>query len=253
MKMRSIYFTFILLGCLVFTAVNAAENKTVYFVSLNWPPSSGADLPDQGACVLVARKAFAAMGYNLQVEFFSWSKTLDKVKEEKYSGYFPEYWNREIQKNFMFSDPIGYSILGFAERKSDPVNWKKLTDLKNAGNIGVVYGYVNEINFDKIAAAKEIKTEYVENDYLNLRKIAAKRIRMAVIDKRVMEYYLRTDETLKEMNVELQFNARILETKGVYLCFKNTPEGKRLHRIFNQGLRKINSEKINEAYYLQFY
>lgn len=70
-----------------------AKAETVYLTSLEWPPYSSAELPNQGASIAVAKAAFAAMGYQLEVEFYPWSRAVAlATRDKKYAGYFPEYW-----------------------------------------------------------------------------------------------------------------------------------------------------------------
>ena len=42
----------------------------------------------------------------------------------------------------------------------------------------------------------------------------------------------------------MTINSKILENKELFLCFKNTEEGRELRAIFNQGLKKIDIEAI---------
>ena len=138
------YGTCVMLFCvLLLSAVSfgfGEEGRDVYVTSLEWPPYVGETLPEQGAMAVVAREAFAAMGYTLHIEFFPWMRAIYYAKREgKYAGYFPEYYAKAIEEQFLFSATIGASPLGFLERKDDPIAWQTLDDLK-AITIGAVNG-----------------------------------------------------------------------------------------------------------------
>ena len=226
-----------------------AEKKIIRFVSLNWPPYSGENLPQQGANVLVAKAAFAAMGYELQVDFFPWARTIMMSKEDRYLGYFSEYYAKEIENDFFFSNPIGESLLGFVERKDNPIKWETVEDLKTVKVIGTVRGYVNTKILDDLVEKREIKAEPVVRDIINLRKVAKGRIPLAVIDKSVMEYLLKNDNFLESQKNVLQFNTKLLEEKKLYLCFQKSAKGRYFLEIFNQGLNKIDVNKLNQQYF----
>ncbi len=244
-KLICLFFIF----ALIITQSSFAKDKIVRFSSLDWPPYSGSSLSGQGANVIVAKAAFAAMGYELEVVFYPWARTILVAKTKQFLGYFPEYYAKEIEKEFIFSDPIGDSPLGFVERKDTPVQWTTLNDLTSMKAIGVVRGYVNTAEFDRMVAAGSINAEPVVEDAINLRKVAASRIPLAVIDKYVLQYILKTDRHLINKSHLLQFNSRLMETKKLYLCFQKSANGKRHLKIFNEGLKKIDVEKITKDYF----
>lgn len=225
-----------------------AENKTVYLTSLDWPPYSGKSLATGGASIDVAKAAFKAAGYNLVVNFYPWNRAVNlaKDKDSKYAGYFPEYYSESVAKEFSLSEPMGTSPLGFAERKADPKNWETVQDLEKY-KVGVIKGYVNDgAEFDAAIAAKKIKTDAVGSDSKNLKKLANGRVDLAIIDTNVMNHLLQTDKSLKGEAAQLQVNKKLLVTNNLHIAFKKTPEGEKLTKIFNEGLKKIDVKAIME-------
>ena len=223
----------------------AEDDSVVRLTSLQWPPYSGKDLPGGGASVQVARAAFEAMGYTLKVDFFPWSRTVTLARENssRYAGYFPEYYADSVAEAFHFSDAMGSGPLGFAERVDQPVDWRSHDDLANYP-IGIVQDYINEAEFDKRVADGRIRAQAVTSDATNLVKLVRGRIDMAVVDKNVMDYLIRTDERLQNSAGKLQFNKRMLENKMLYVCFKKNPMGEKLLAVFNEGLKKIDVDSI---------
>ena len=101
----------------IIVSLMLAESRSVKLTSLEWPPYTGQDLPEQGASIIIAKAAFMAMGYHLTVDFYPWQRAVYKAKEGKdYIGYFPEYYAESIESEFIFSEPMGTSPLGFAEK-----------------------------------------------------------------------------------------------------------------------------------------
>ncbi|GAK50996.1 ABC-type amino acid transport/signal transduction systems, periplasmic component/domain [Candidatus Moduliflexus flocculans] len=225
------------------------ETRDVYLASLEWPPYVGETLPEQGAIAVVAREAFAAMGYTLHIEFFPWMRAIYTVKRDNmYAGYFPEYYAKGIEEEFLFSSPLGVSPLGFVERKDAPVVWQTLDDLKGLA-IGTVNGYVNTEEFDRKAAAGELQVDTVMLDSSNILKVAAQRIQIAVIDRYVLEYLFQHDAEVSKVKDAVQFNAKILEEKQLFICFRRSPENEQLRTIFNEGLQKIDASQIMREYF----
>lgn len=238
-------------GLLVLTSMMApalADNKTIKLTSLEWPPYTGAALKSQGASVAVAKEAFKAMGYNLVVEFYPWSRAVKMAKDDaNYYGYFPEYYSSDNAKEFIYSEPMGVGPLGFAERSDSPVIWNTLNDLTKY-RIGVVQDYVNADEFDQRVAKKQLTVDVTQSDFKNLRKLESKRIDIAVIDRNVLNYLLNTSPELAAAKKTIRFNGRLLEDKKLYICFRKGVEGERQAKIFNEGIKKVNVNAIMAQY-----
>ncbi|TVV43190.1 ABC transporter substrate-binding protein [Thalassolituus sp. C2-1] len=224
-----------------------AENKFVYLTSLSWPPYSDPQMAEQGASVAVAKAAFSAMGYTLVVEFYPWSRAVHLAKDEssKYAGYFPEYYSEDIAAEFIFSDSMGSGPLGFVQPAGKPVAWSSLDDLKKY-QVGVVKDYVNTADFDAMVAAGQLKVSEVISDKSNIQKAAFSRIDLAVIDKNVLEYSVKTDPDLIKLKDKISFNDKLLEDKKLFICFKKNQQA--IADIFNEGLKKIDAAKIQADY-----
>lgn len=232
--------TIMLLSSLSFSA-----DKVVRLTSLDWPPYSGKHLAQQGASVAVAKAAFKAMGYDLQVSFFPWSRAVALAKDGKsnFSGYFPEYYSDDTAKDFIYSEAMGSGPLGFAERKDNSITWSNLNDLK-AYKIGVVQDYINTTDFDAMVASKALKTSSTTSDTKNLLKMVNGRLDLAVVDKNVMNYLFKTDKGLAKKSANAQFNSTLLEDKKLFICFKKNAKGEELAKIYNEGLKKIDITTI---------
>lgn len=246
--MKFFYYVVLAFSVLLASPVYS-ENQTVKFTSLEWPPYTSAEMRNQGASVAVAKAAFKAVGIDLLVDFYPWRRAVNLAKNKPYyEGYFPEYYADKLKQDFIFSEPIGSSPLGFAELKKQPIKWQTLSDLKKY-NIGVVRGYINTAVFDSMIEVGSLKIDSANNDLMNLLKLKKKRHQLAVIDKNVLHYLLMTKPRLKAGKTDIQFNKTILEDKKLYLSFKKNHRGKVLVRKFNQGLKQININEIMASYF----
>lgn len=249
--MKSSIVRIVVLCSLLFASAGVlAQDKVIRLTSLEWPPYSGAQVAEQGASVAVVRAAAQAMGYTLEVKFFPWNRAVAMAEDPKsgYVGYFPEYSSDEVATKFVLSDPIGTGPLGFVEPVAAPVAWSSLDDLKGK-SIGVVDGYVNTAAFDAMAAAGSIKAEAVSDDLTNIKKVAAGRIPLAVIDRNVLADLLKNDASLAGARGKVQFNAKVLEDKALYIAFQRSPEGQKAAEVINAGLKKIDAAAIAAKFF----
>lgn len=224
-----------------------ALGETVYLTSLTWPPYSGKTLNEQGASVAVAKAAFKAMGHELVVEFFPWSRAvkLASEPESKYVGYFPEYYYESDE--FSFSKPMGTGPLGLVENKQNPIVWSTTQDLTRY-RLGVVQDYVNTDELDTLIASGDVKAQAVKSDDINVRKVAGGRIDAAVIDVNVLNYLLANTEDLRKMQDQVQMNSKLLTNKELFIAFKKSTTGEHWLTVYNQGLEKIDINAIMANY-----
>lgn len=222
---------------LIFSKLVVAE--TIYLTSLHWPPYSGKALTKQGTSVAIAKAAFKAEGYDLVVDFFPWSRAVKIASDEnsKYIGYFPEY--KFETTAFVFSDPMGISPLGLVQKSSNPITFSRVEDLKSK-RIGVVQDYINTKELDDLIAKGVIQADAVQSDVINVKKVGTDRLDAAVIDANVLEFLIKTDESLSDIKHNIEMNKQLLECKNLYIAFRNDAKGRKWQKIYNRGLAKID-------------
>ena len=228
---------------LLIGASAAAQNDlpTIRLTSLEWPPYAGASLAKGGDTTAVVRSALLAMGYQLEVAFFPWQRAIALAQRpSRYAGYFPEYYSEDVARRCLLSDPVGSGPVGFAQLRAQPVNWRTLEDLVPF-RIGVVQSYVNSTDFDLRVAQQKQTVDVARDDTQNLRKLAAGRIDLAVVDQRVFHFLMQNEPQLQPYRQMLSFNARPLDIKQLYICFRPDAEGTQLRGLVNAGLKKINA------------
>lgn len=228
---------------LLLFSIGQVQADTIYLASLSWPPYAGEQLKHQGASVAVARAAFQAMGHELVVDFYPWSRATKLAADanSKYAGYFPEY--RYASKLFEFSESMGQGPLGLMEKSHFPLNWSKVEDLQKY-RLGVVQDYVNTTDIDLLIAKGVLEVQAAVSDELNIKKVNAGRIDGAIIDVNVFHYLFKQQEQSKIFEERLQINKKLLAYKKLYVAFNKHGDSAHWLSIYNQGLAKIDVEEI---------
>lgn len=227
------------------TTPAAASDYTL--TTLEWPPFVGADLPQGGASAAVVRAAYAAVGAEVEIVFAPWQRAVSLAREgeQAVAAVFPEYARADDDWS-VCSPSIGTSPLGFAENVESPVAWATLEDLKPF-HIGVVDGYANTDAFDAMMAAGDLKTDGAPDDVANLRKVAAGRLDLAVVDQNVMRHLAAADPKID--GDRIRFNAQPLEMKTLHVCFGRHAAGEAARGAFLRGLEQIDPEAVMADYF----
>jgi polar amino acid transport system substrate-binding protein len=196
-------------------------------------------LAGNGTIAVVVRDALAAVGYELELRFYPWSRAVQEASiDPDVVGFFPEYPSAERRKQFIFSDVIGKSPLGFAHRVNVAFGWNELNDLSKY-RLGTVAGYVNSEEFDRLVERGVLKVDTSNTDALNLRKVLAARIEAAVVDENVFDYLISTDPLLRQRQDEMAMSSQLLKIHDMVVCFVRTEAGAEAARMFNEGLKRI--------------
>lgn len=230
---------------------NAEENKKIVLASLYWPPYTGQELPGEGVSSRVVRQALKAMGYELEVRFFPWSRAINEfVNNPEIDGYFPEYPGREGQ--FLYSGIIGESSIGLAKLKERNIQWNSINDLE-AYLIGTVQGYLNTPEFDALVAAGRIQTDEAVSDIFNLRKVVAGRVDMGVVDSNTFNYLLLNDYLLFSHRNDVHIMPKLLDVLNLHVCFRKDEHGQSLKQILDEGLTHVSFQKIQREYIERYF
>jgi polar amino acid transport system substrate-binding protein len=229
----------------------SVAGEVVRVSTLDWPPYTGKALPLGGATTDVVRAAFEKVGYEVEVEYRPWKRAIDMAAKgtDDVIAYFPGY-HCQHREGFVASEPLGNGPLGFAEHVEAPMSWESVDDIGDQQlKIGTVLGYANTDEFDAKVGTGYVLAIPSNDDLTNLKKLVRKRIDAVVIDKLVLEYMKATEASLKDNADKLQFNAKPLEDKTLFLCFREDERGKTLKDTFNAGLEQIDAEKIVDSYF----
>jgi polar amino acid transport system substrate-binding protein len=202
--------------------------------TLEWPPFVGLELPDQGTTSARVRSICAIAGLDLDVSFLPWKRVLMEARAGTVQGYFPEYRSSEREKEFYFSQAVGCSVVGLVHRRDVTLDWTRLEDLASY-RIGVVDGYVNTEEFDRLVDMGILHPVTCNSDELALRMLEAGRIDAAVMDRAVFRH-LSGSAASAHTPSGLVFGANILAVHSLHVCFPRTSAGKALVERFDRAI-----------------
>jgi len=226
-----------MVGLLMLATVTAmAAEKNVILGSSEYPPFFGEQLPNQGVLTEITVEAFKKVGYQVDVKFMPFARTLQMGKDGEIDGIIVLWHTKEREQWFAFSDPLPPNQIGFYKRKDKAIHFTTYADLMSY-RIGVVNGYANPPGFDEA----QLKTEAVTVDKQNLQKLQSGHIDLALIDKWVAQHLIQTE--FPQFAEELEWMEPPLESKPQYIAFsKEAKDYEQKLRDFNQGFKQLTDE-----------
>ncbi|MDQ8036955.1 MAG: transporter substrate-binding domain-containing protein [Pedobacter sp.] len=222
------------------TSAKAAEKKNPVLLTLEWPPYTSVKLADNGHIAKRVKAAYAALGQEAKIGFFSWRRAMRlPYTDRRFTAFFPAYPSAERKQVCHLSEPIGMSQLGLAQTSQKPLQWARTEDLKRY-RLGIVTAYSNEDSLDRFIRDGSVKTVATEGDAENLLNLARGRVDAAVIDTYVFNWLMKNDARLRPWQDKLQMNERVLVTWPLFVCFRKDSEGDVLRDEFNRGLAALH-------------
>ncbi len=229
--MKNLLFS---VALIIFFAVPVHADNKITLTTLDWEPYIGQTLENQGYVAEIIREAFKRSGYEVEMKFYPWSRTVHMAKEGQVDGYFPEYFADEVKSYAMFSDPFQGGPIGFFKQKKNKIAYQTISDLKPY-IIGVVRNYINTKEFDE---ADYLNKDAANDDLTNLKKLIGGRIQLMIADKFVGLYLM--EKNSLEGRDTIEFMTPPLELKDLFLCIsKKAPDADKKLAAFNRGLKEI--------------
>ncbi len=210
--------------------------ETITMLSIDYPPYTGRSLPQEGIITAITRAAFQRMGYTVKIEYKPWARAIQEVKKGSYAGIL-DVWHSEDRTAFLaYSKPLLLNVVGFYARANQQVDVHDLSKLGSL-TIGKVRGNLDPPNF----AAAHLNTDEAVDDTNNLLKLAAGRVDLVLMDKRVADYILQNQ--LKNLRDKLVWLDPPVYRFWLYIAFsKNSPNWERHLADFNSGLALIQAD-----------
>jgi len=228
-----------LLLCLL-SAPLAAQERIVRLAAIEWEPYSDAHAPQQGTVTETLKRAYAAVGHTLAVEFQPRKQAFKVLARAHASmqGVFPVVYSPANERQWQLSEPVGASALGFAQKTDRSIYWSTLDDIE-ALRLGVVQDAVNGELLDLRLELGTLKAETQASEVALLIRLGSGKIDLAAIDSLVFAHLISNDARLTKLRSQLIMNPRQVEQRSLHVAFRRNAEGRRQAALLAEGLRRI--------------
>ena len=178
---------------------NRDSNKELNLATLEWPPYIGEELCNKGWVFQLTVAMLVSRGYQVNVHFFPWARSVKMVEMGKMDILFPEYFIEDSAPSDVIDGKKRSELLAqsnrfpggnisFLKRKNDDIVFDgNLSQLKGQ-TIGVVRGYQNTPEFDAMMDAKLITVIEAVDELQLMKLLIAKRVNLIIGDPIVFRY-----------------------------------------------------------------
>lgn len=213
--------------------------------TLEWPPYTCAQCPENGAGAKALRDALKTQGIDVEFVFVTWRNAIRNTLEGRSVGFFPAWIEDNSQGQFIVSDALFFSPTGFAYPSSKELRWTHLSDLKGK-KIGVAQDYGNTAEFNRLVKQGIIQTETVVSDDTNLRKVAAAKIDGAFID--IINARFLLEKNMPDINSRVIVGSNVVENKSLHLMLNPKTVNTSKQNKLKLATQTVNFQKIVDEY-----
>jgi len=195
---------------------NKGAGKIVKITTLDWMPYIGKDICQQGWVQQLTIALLSSQGYEIISTFYPWARTIALAEMGNVDILYPEYFiepeapsdvypGTKRQDHLAISKKIPGGPVAFIKRKGTKSRFKG--DLKNLKDesIGVVRGYQNTPEFDRLMDLKFFRTYDATDDFSNIKMLVANRVNFIIGDPAVIFF------SISHANLSNAEKNRILE------------------------------------------
>ncbi len=236
MNLTKIFATFLT----IFTLTTFASAEKIKLTSLDWQPYVGKNIPENGFVTEIIKAAYQAAGESdVQVFFLPWEKCVDLARIGNADAYYPEYYNKDLESEFIFSDPIICGPLTFMKLKTTEFNYTGKVEELKPYKIGVVAGYINTKEIDNADYLTKIEAK---DDLSNIQNLLAGKAHVIIVDPLVAFYCIENDKVMAPSKEKVEIVKPILDNKELFIAFSKKAKdiNSKLEK-FNDGLKKIKT------------
>jgi polar amino acid transport system substrate-binding protein len=231
---RSIVFILTILGSVLGSISVQAEKITA--VGDPWPPFLDPNRPNKGIVVEIATAAYATQGYELEMSFVPWARAIAGVRSASSDLLLGTWFTKERTEYLMYSEPYLDNAIKFIKKKGDDFEYSDVESLTGK-SVGIVRGYGYGEEFSN---AENFKKPEAKNLIINIRKLVAGRINLAIEDELVARSIMAKEDP--ELLDQVEFSKVDYSTNALHVTSGlANAKHKELIEAFNRGLSEIKA------------
>lgn len=226
--------------CFVLLPTNgyADQKKVIKVVTGEWPPYVSKKTPDNGPLARVIGAIFGEHGIEVEYTYLPWTEGYDALVKGEYDATMPYYCSEERSKATYCSKPIFSGEMVFFYRKSNPFDWRQMSDLKGL-RIGLSHGYFYGDELQDMEKRREIIAIRSSSDDTSMMALMRGRLDIYPQDKAV-GYRLIRELFPRVEGEKITHHKLPLHAKPLHLLFsRQKKDSKKCLDMFDEGVEKL--------------
>lgn len=217
----------------------AEPQRTLTIATGEYPPWTGAELPQQGLANQIVTEAFASQNIAVKFVYLPWKRAFEETRQGRFDA--SSYWyDSSARRAYMlFSEPLLLNRTVFFQRSdAPPIQWQTFTDL-GSYRLSATVGFTYTSEFYQAIDDKIIDPLMVPSDTQNIKLLMAKRTDLFATEE-MSGFYMAAQLRIDPRKLRV-IEPALSSPYGYLLISKTHPDGEQLIAQFNRGLKAIKA------------
>ena len=189
----------------------------------------------------IVTQVMARIGYQVKLQSYPWKRALQLTEDGEVDAIMSLRKTPEREEKFIFADPISSTQNFFFKSKSLDVVTDNLLDLKKY-EVGIAGGYAYDVSFTDAKFPRQSVVSVDNPEFINLKKIANKRIDLAICEINVCSYLINKNKEFS--GIDYIKSIPLGKVESFYIAFskKDMKKSNEIIAKFNSELQKFIME-----------
>ncbi|GFE48894.1 amino acid ABC transporter substrate-binding protein [Roseobacter cerasinus] len=229
-------------AALTLSASSAFATEKLLVVADEWPPFSGATLPNMGISLDVTQAVLVRAGYQVELAILPWTRVVSGAKSGEYDIITSLFLDTEFEKSLTYSDPFFTTEVKFVRKAGSDIVFDGLDSLKPYV-IAVGTGFLYEPEFDSATYLNKFE---VTTAIQGVRMVAAGRVDLTLDSTDVIRHAIQSEAPQLIDQVEL-FGPP-LATPEIHMAVSKTrTDHEEIAAAFNAALVEMKADGSLDA------
>lgn len=217
-------------------------NEKLLVVADEWPPFSGAMLPNNGVSLDVTEAVLIRAGYEVEVAILPWTRVVSGAKSGQYDIITSLFLDTDLQKSLTYSEPFFKTEVKFVRKAGSDIVFENLESLKPY-TIAVGTGFLYEPEFDSATYLNKFE---VTTAIQGVRMVAAGRVDLTLDSTDVIQHAIRSEAP--QLLEQVEVFGPPLATPEIHMAVsKARADHKDIADAFNAALVEMRADGSLDA------
>jgi len=212
----------LLCACLVVVLLGlgplGAEPRSLTVVADEWPPFSGADLPNKGLSLDVISTVLTRAGYDVETQVVPWARVIDGARSGQVDIVGSLFADAEQATYLHYAEPFYTTRIQLVRPKGSDVTFTDIDALRPYA-FAVGDGFLYEPAFDR---ADYLNKQVVTTTLQAMQMVAFRRVDLTLDSVDVVRFAMRHDDPSLAARVEIA--PGVMAEQGIHMAVRRTLE-----------------------------
>ncbi len=226
-----------MLAAVLFAQTTSLAAQSLTVVAYEWPPFSGAALPQKGMSLDVISAVMTRAGYEIETQVLPWPRIMSGAREGQYDVIGSLFYDPSLEENLTYSAPFYATNIRLVRKTGSDISYSTVAALQPY-SIAVGDGFLYQTEFDH---ADDLNKVVVTTSLQAIQMVAFGRTDLTLDSVDVVNYALRAEDPSLQDQVE--FAPGVLAAQNIHMAVRNDlPDRDKVIADFNKTLMDMRRD-----------